>query len=75
MSVWDRSAKRDKKREIAMAQLDCISEGILTTTREWGFAECPCPKKCTLHANACCVPPTKAASTACPAVSVRPERS
>lgn len=45
----DRSAKRDKKREIALAYASCVAEGTLATPKERGFEECPCPKKCTRH--------------------------
>jgi hypothetical protein len=45
----DRSAKCDKKREIAMMHASCVAAGTLATPKERGFEECPCPKKCTLH--------------------------
>jgi hypothetical protein len=45
----ERSARRDKKRGIALAHMDCVAAGTPATPEERGFAECPCPKKCTLH--------------------------
>lgn len=39
----------DKKRAIALANLDKVPHGTLITPGERGFDECPCPKKCTLH--------------------------
>jgi len=41
--------QRDKKREIAEAHLDGVASGTPATPLARGFAECPCPKKCTLH--------------------------
>jgi hypothetical protein len=45
----ERSAKIDKKRVIASAHLDLVPAGTPATPQERGFAECPCPKKCTIH--------------------------
>ncbi len=45
----DRKAGRDKKRETAVAHMAGVAPGTLSTPLERGFAECPCPKKCTLH--------------------------
>lgn len=45
----DRPPKSDKKREIAEAHLDCLAPGAPATPTDRGFAECPCPKRCTLH--------------------------
>jgi hypothetical protein len=46
----DRSGgRRDKKREVATAHLDLVPAGSLTTPQARSFAECPCPKDCTLH--------------------------
>jgi hypothetical protein len=45
----EKEERRDKKREIAMAYMDRVAPGTSATPQERGFAECPCPKKCTLH--------------------------
>jgi hypothetical protein len=45
----EKKDKRDKKREVAMAHMDCIADGTLATPKERGYEECPCPKKCTIH--------------------------
>ena len=45
----ERPAKVDKKRAIASAHLHFVPAGTPATPRERGFAECPCPKDCTLH--------------------------
>ncbi len=47
--MGEKKEGRDKKREIAMAHMDGIAAGTPATPLERGFAECPCPKKCTLH--------------------------
>lgn len=49
MNMRDRSEKRDKKREIALAHMTCVAESTLATPQERGYEECPCPKKCTIH--------------------------
>jgi hypothetical protein len=42
-------AQRDRKRETAVAHLDLAPAGTPATPPARGFAECPCPKRCTLH--------------------------
>lgn len=39
----------DKKRARALASLELVPAGTLPTPALRGFAECPCPKDCTLH--------------------------
>jgi hypothetical protein len=43
------SARRDKKRAIAMAHISNMPGSVPATPRERGYDTCPCPKKCTLH--------------------------
>ena len=45
----EKRERRDKKREVALAHMDCVAPGTSATPLGRGFAECPCPKKCTLH--------------------------
>jgi len=45
----DRLQKVDKKRAIAASHLDLVPAGTPAAPQERGFAECPCPKNCTLH--------------------------
>jgi hypothetical protein len=47
--MQEKKERRDKKREVAMAHMDCVGDGALATPQERGFEECPCPKKCTIH--------------------------
>ena len=54
MSMGDGSAKRDKKRERALAHITHVPAGTPATPVERGFSECPCPKTCTLHGE--CLP-------------------
>ena len=45
----ERPEKGGKKRAIASAHLSLIPIGTLATPQERGYADCPCPKDCTLH--------------------------
>jgi hypothetical protein len=45
----ERLARGEKKRAIASAHLNLIPMGTPASPQERGFAECPCPKDCTLH--------------------------
>jgi hypothetical protein len=47
--MGEKRERRDRKREIALAHMDCVAEGTPATPQERGFNECPCPKRCTLH--------------------------
>jgi hypothetical protein len=47
--MGEKGKRRDRKREVALAHMDCIPSGTSGTPRERGYEECPCPKKCTLH--------------------------
>lgn len=49
IDMREKRERRDKKREIAEANMDCVAEGTPATPLERGFTECPCPKRCTLH--------------------------
>ena len=50
MSRRERDRGRtDKKRERALASRALVPAGISAAPAERGFAECPCPKDCTLH--------------------------
>ena len=39
----------DRKRESAVASLALVPAGTVKTPGDRGFADCPCPKDCTLH--------------------------
>ena len=39
----------DKRREIARANLGLVPAATPATPEARGYAECPCPKRCTLH--------------------------
>jgi hypothetical protein len=54
MSMHEKRERSDKKREKAMRNIVSVPAGTPTTPLERGFAECPCPKKCTLHGD--CLP-------------------
>ncbi len=46
----------DKKRATAVAHLELVPAGTPGTPEARGFAECPCPKSCSLHGEcALCV--------------------
>lgn len=44
-----RAAKADKKRAAAESRLSELGAGEPATPQARGFAECPCPKECSLH--------------------------
>ena len=43
--------RTDKKKARAEAHLNLVPTGTLATPAARGFAECPCPKKRTLHGD------------------------
>ena len=43
------AGRADKKRGIATAHLSLVLAGTASTPGEWGFAACPCTKKCSIH--------------------------
>jgi hypothetical protein len=45
----ERPIKTDKKRAISAAFLHLVPADAKLTPQERGFADCPCPKKCSLH--------------------------
>jgi hypothetical protein len=44
-----RAAKADEKRATAEAGLSLVAADEPATPEARGFADCPCPKDCTLH--------------------------
>ena len=40
---------KDKKRTIASSYLHLVAADTPAAPELRGYAECPCPKKCTLH--------------------------
>ena len=47
----DRPDRSDKRRAIALAHRDLVPAGTPATPEARGYAECPCPKDCTLHGD------------------------
>jgi hypothetical protein len=47
--MGERAAKRDQKREIALAHASCLAPGTPATPAARGHGECPCSRECTLH--------------------------
>lgn len=45
------SARRDKKRAVAMALIVDLPAGIPATPAERGYDVCPCPKDCSLRGS------------------------
>lgn len=43
------TTERDKKREIATQYLSMVPAGEAATPQARGHADCPCPKRCTIH--------------------------